>query len=151
MLMQVILNTINELLDRMGYTDANIKAEDNMGRIKVDIKLREAKELIGEKGATLAIFEHISRKIVSRRVMPAPKIDIDINNYRQMREGVLRDFALDIGERVRAGKRALELDPMSSFDRRIVHLALQNFTDVTTESVGEGDSRYIVVKPVKAA
>ncbi len=146
--MQVILNTINELLDRMGYDDANIKAEDNMGRIKVDIKLREGRELIGEKGLTLAMFEHISRRIVSRRMTPAPKVDIDINNYKHMREEVLRDFALDVGGRVRAENRAVELEPMPSFDRRIIHLALAGFTDVTTESVGERGARYIVVKPV---
>ena len=132
----------------MGYIDANVKAEDSMGRIKVDIKLREGRELIGEKGSTLTMFEHVSRRIISRQISPPPKVDIDINNYKQMKEGVLRDFALGVGGRVRAEKRAMELDPMPSFDRRIIHLALANFTDIITESAGEGDGRYIVVKPI---
>jgi spoIIIJ-associated protein len=143
-----VTHIINELLDRMGYNEASIKTEESMGRIKVDVTLPEARELIGEKGTTLIMFEHVLRRIISRRVVPPPKVDIDINNYKKMREGVLRDFALDIGGRVRADKSIVELDPMPSFDRRIIHLTLANFSDITTESMGEGDSRYVVIKPL---
>jgi len=142
-----IVNIINDLLNHLGYPDADIKAEENMGRVRVDIKLPEARELIGEKGATLAMFQHISRRIIAKQVSLPPIIDIDVNNYKQIREGVLRGFAQEIGERVRTGKRPVELDPMPSFDRRIIHLALAGLADITTESMGEGQDRYIVVRP----
>ena len=64
-----------------------------------------------------------------------------------MREDVLRDFARDVGSKVRAERKVMELDPMPSFDRRVVHLTLADFSDLTTESMGEGDRRYIVVRP----
>lgn len=142
-----ITHIINELLEYMGYKDADVQAREVFGRVSVEIKLPEARELIGEKGSALVIFQHISRRIVSRQVSPLLKIDIDINGYKKIREGVLKDFAVGVGERVRSEQKTVELDPMPSFDRRIIHLALGNFTDITTESIGEGDSRYIVVRP----
>lgn len=144
----------------------------------MDITLDDARTLIGEKGATLAMFQHLVRRVWIRQIsrgetkkldtadplMPRDEslgflgtreyseerplvIDVDINNYKRMREDLLKDFAIDIAETVREKKKTIELDPMSSFDRRIIHLALSNFSDVTTESTGEGERRYIVVRP----
>jgi spoIIIJ-associated protein len=135
------------LLDHMGFLDAKIEVREIAGRIKVDVNVSEARELIGERGETLSMLQHIARRIVAKRVFPPPLIDIDINGYKRMREDVLADFARDIGARVRREKKAMELDPMPAFDRRVIHLALASSPDLTTESVGEGGARYIVVRP----
>ena len=136
-----------ELLDWMGFDGAEICEEELGGRVRVDIKVKDARELIGEKGGNLAMFQHVVRRLTAKHIFPPPPLDIDINNYKKMREDVLRDFARDVGNRVRIEKKAIELDPMPAFDRRIIHLALAGFSDITTESTGEGENRYIVIHP----
>lgn len=138
---------LKDLLDRMGFLDAEILEQETGGRVKVDIRVSAARDLIGEKGVILSMFQHIVRRIAAKHIFPPPLIDIDVNNYKRMREDVLSDFARDIGARVRLEKKAVELDPMPAFDRRVIHLALANFSDLTTESIGEGDARYVVVRP----
>jgi len=136
-----------ELLAYMGFQDAEVRESDVEGRIKVSVRVGSARELIGAGGETLTMFQHLVRRIVARHVFPAPFIDIDVNNYKQIREGMLQDFARDIGERVQLEKIVMELKPMPSFDRRVIHTAIAQFPDLTTESRGEGDHRYIVVRP----
>ena len=136
-----------ELLAYMGFKDAEVQERDVEGRVKVSVRVGSARELIGAGGETLAMFQHLVRRIVARHVSPAPMIDIDINNYKQIREGVLQDFAQDVGERVRLERRVVELKPMPSSDRRVIHTALAQFPDLATESRGEGDHRYVVVRP----
>lgn len=138
---------LKELLDRMGFLDAKIEEQEIAGRLRVDIRVLEARDLVGERGETLSMFQHIARRIIAKHIFPPPPIDIDINGYKRIREDVLADFARGIGARVRLEKKAVELDPMPAFDRRAIHLALANFSDLTTESIGEGDARYIVVRP----
>ena len=142
-----ITEITKDLLDLMGFSGAEIQEKESGGRVKVEIKLPDARELIGERGEVLPMFQHIVRRVVARHVDPSPLLDIDINNYKKMREDVLWDFAKGIGAKVQREKKAVELEPMSSFDRRAVHLALAEFSDITTESVGERDRRYIVVRP----
>ena len=168
---------VKELLEFMGLEVSQIRAEVVDARTKIDIVLPEGRLLIGEKGTTLDMFQHIVRRIAAKKLNPRPNladtietvvlsekeqvflntkninkespgaIDIDVNGYKLMREDLLRDFATDIAERVRGNKKSVELDPMPPADRRIVHLALSNITDVTSESMGEGRQRYIVVRP----
>jgi spoIIIJ-associated protein len=136
-----------ELLNRMGFPDAEVHESELQGRVRVSVTVSNARELIGEGGETLALFEHIVRRIVAKHIVPPPLLDVDINGYKRIREDILRDFALSIGKRVRAEKKSVELKPMPSYDRRVIHLALANSSDLTTESMGEGDERYIVVRP----
>lgn len=138
---------IKEIVDRMGLEGALISEEVCGERVRVDLKLLYGRDLIGERGETLTSFQHIARRIVARRIPLAPIIDIDVNGYKKMRENVLRDFALDMRERVRLGGKTIELDPMPPFDRRIIHITLANFSDVATESSGEGRNRCVVVRP----
>lgn len=143
----MIATIIKEFLDYAGFTDAEV-VERNLGdRIKVDIQSQNGRDLIGEKGEALSSLQHVIRRIVVKRLGGAVALDIDINGYKKMRESILSDFAKDMRERVRLCGRAIELDPMPSFDRRIIHLTLANFSDVSTESVGEGRDRFIVVHP----
>lgn len=131
----------------MGFKDAEIQERDVEGRVKISVRVQSARELIGAKGETLTALQHLVRRIVAKHISPIFTLDIDVNNYKQIRESILQDFAKGIGERVRVEKRAVELKPMPSFDRRVVHTALAQFPDLRTESLGEGEQRYIVVRP----
>lgn len=145
--MEKVSETIKELLVRMGFNDTKVVEQDLGSRVKVDIQTDDGRELIGEKGLILSAFQHIVRRIINHNVVTPVVLDIDVNGYKKMREGVLREFAQEIREKVNLRGGAVELDPMPPFDRRVVHLALADFSDVTTESVGEGEERYIIVRP----
>ena len=131
----------------MGFSDAEVQEEEIQGRVKVSISLTQGRDLIGEGGETLGVLQHLIRRIAVRQIFPPPMIDVDVNGYKKMREDVLKEFAVGVGNRVRTGKKSVELKPMPPFDRRVVHLALAEFSDLTTESLGEGEGRYIVVRP----
>lgn len=136
-----------ELLDRMGLTGAEVGESEFEGRVRVSVTIPNARELVGEQGETLALFQHVVRRLAVRRLSPAPVLDVDVNGYKRIREDILRDFALSVGRHVRVEKKSVELKPMPAYDRRIIHLALANSSDLITESMGEGEERYIIVRP----
>ena len=75
---------------------------------------------------------------------------IDIGQYRQRRQDSLEGLAFRMAERVRQSGRPMPLEPMSSYERRIIHMALRGDSTVYTESTGEGESRKIVIFPSKS-
>jgi len=74
-------------------------------------------------------------------------IMIDVQDYRQQRYEDLRTLAMNVASQVKTRKTSFRLEPMSAFERRIIHLTLANDPDVITESTGEGETRKVVVLP----
>jgi len=147
-LLETIKNQTLEFLDAMGYvhvSPAEVKERDS--RVFVSVFIRSPRDLIGERGATLRSFQHLVRLAIVKKLGSSPRIDVDVNNYKKKRAEFLADFARHIGERVRMEKKNVELEPMSAFDRRIVHSTLAEYADIMTESKGEEPGRYIVVGP----
>jgi spoIIIJ-associated protein len=105
--------------------------------------------LIGRRGETLHSLQYLLNLVISRRTSKWPQIVIDVGNYRQRRKESLEGLARRIAERVRQSGIPLPLEPMSGFERRIVHLALRADDTVYTESAGEGENRKIVIYPSK--
>lgn len=106
------------------------------------------KEILLERGAeVLKAFEHLAFKAL--RLEPAyhEKIHIDCGGYRALRFEELKMTARVAAERVQASKQPFRLNPMSSRERRIVHLALKEMAGVRTESVGMGEDRQVVIHP----
>jgi len=106
------------------------------------------KEILLERGAeVLKAFEHLTFRAL--RLEPAfhEKIHIDCGGYRAMRFEELRLTARVAAERVQTSHQPFRLNPMSSRERRIVHLALKEMTGVRTESVGVGEERQVVIHP----
>jgi spoIIIJ-associated protein len=106
------------------------------------------KEILLERGAeVLKAFEHLAFRAL--RLEPAyhEKIHIDCGGYRALRFEELRMTARVAAERVQTSRQPFRLNPMSSRERRIVHLALKGMTGVRTESVGVGEERQVVIHP----
>ena len=106
------------------------------------------KEILLERGAeVLKAFEHLAFKAL--RLEPAfhEKIHIDCGGYRALRFEELRMTARVAAERVQTSKQPFKLNPMSSRERRIVHLALKEMAGVRTESSGMGEERQVVILP----
>ncbi len=101
--------------------------------------------LIGRRGETLAALQLLVSLIVGHRTKHRMRIVIDAENYRERREENLRSLALRVAQQVRNYRRSIALEAMPPHERRIVHIALSDSKDISTESIGEGEARRVVI------
>jgi spoIIIJ-associated protein len=109
------------------------------------------KELLLERGAeVLKALEHLAFRALRLETAYHEKIHVDCGGYRALRFEELRMTARVAAERVQTSKQAFRLNPMSSRERRIVHLALKEMPGIRTESVGVGEERQVVIHPAES-
>jgi spoIIIJ-associated protein len=101
--------------------------------------------LIGRRGETLAALQLLVGLIFGHRTKRRIRIVIDAENYRERREANLRSLALRVAQQVRNYRRSIALEAMPPHERRIVHIALSDSKDISTESIGEGEERRVVI------
>ncbi len=101
--------------------------------------------LIGRRGETLAALQLLVSLVVRHRTRQRMRIIVDAENYRERREENLRSLALRVAQQVRNYRRSIALEAMPPHERRIVHIALSDSKDISTESIGEGDERRVVI------
>ena len=101
--------------------------------------------LIGRRGETLAALQLLVSLIVGHRTKHRMRIIVDAENYRERREENLRSLALRVAQQVRNYRRSIALEAMPPHERRIVHIALADSKDISTESMGEGEARRVVI------
>jgi spoIIIJ-associated protein len=119
--------------------------------IMVQIETEDSGVLIGFHGETLASFQLLLSIIASREMAEWSRIIVNVGDYRQKREEVLRHMGLNAAQKVRFSGESVSLPGLSASDRRVVHLVLSEYNDVVAESEGEGKDRHLVIKPNKAA
>jgi spoIIIJ-associated protein len=121
--------------------------EEGQAEVFADLDGKDKEILIARSGEVLKALEHLALRAL--RLEPAfhEKIHLDCGGYRAIRFEELRMTARVAAERVLASKQPFQLNAMSSRERRIVHLALREQTDLRTESDGEGPRRSVVVYP----
>jgi spoIIIJ-associated protein len=107
--------------------------------------------LIGRRGETLSSLQLLVSLIVSKQTGVREHIIVDAERYRERREHNLRSMAARIADQVRRSGAPVALEAMPPNERRIIHMALAEAGDVTTESSGEGDQRHVVVMPKRLA
>jgi spoIIIJ-associated protein len=138
------------LIQVIGFQDAEITlTEIEPQRLKADIQLTESGLFIGNNGENLYAFEHICRLMAAKFLGPDIGLMVDANNYNAFKEEKLRELARKAERTVMLMGKAVDLQPMPSRDRRIIHTELSESEEVTTESLGERDGRHIVVRPKK--
>ena len=103
--------------------------------------------LIGRRGETLRSLQFLVKVIVGRRLQTRANLMLDVEGYQQRRYETLTTLALKVAQRVATTGRSIPLEPMPPDERRIVHVALAEHAQVTSESTGEGDSRQVVIRP----
>jgi spoIIIJ-associated protein len=103
--------------------------------------------LIGRRGQTLAALQYVVRLIINHQMKVWTPVVIDVEGYKQRRSEALQALAVRMAEQVRVKGMPFTLEPMPAYERRIIHLALTDHPDVTTESTGEGDARKVVILP----
>ncbi|PIR69591.1 MAG: hypothetical protein COU47_02440 [Candidatus Niyogibacteria bacterium CG10_big_fil_rev_8_21_14_0_10_46_36] len=145
---------LHTLIEKMGVT-ASLDAVEYLDGLKFNVKSSDAAILIGENGAHLRAINHVMRRIVDRETGFSPEEQkermqfvVDVNDYNKQKADQLYELARMSAQRVRYFKKELEMKPMSPFERRIIHTALMEYPDIATESRGEGEYRYVVIKPI---
>jgi spoIIIJ-associated protein len=146
--LKLVEGVLREILDNLRIK-ADFKLEEKQGAVFVSIETPTPGILIGYHGRTIAALQRILSLIVYRRLKEWLKIVVDVGGYRQKREEVLKRMALSLAQKVKFSGQEQELPPMSSPERRIIHLALSGDSEITTESRGEGKERRVVIKPKK--
>jgi len=137
-----VLETLLQIMD----ISASV-AQVDTDPITFDISGDDLGILIGRRGQTLAGLQYIARLIVSHKAGEWLPMVVDIEGYKQRRYQALQALAYRMAERVKAKRTQFALEPMPAYERRIIHLALAEHPDVTTHSVGEGETRKVVIVP----
>lgn len=119
--------------------------------IKVKFEGEEMGYMIGKRGRHLDSIQYLLQVIVSRLIDDPDfpfRVFVDVGDYRKQIDERLETMAIQKADDARILGEEMELEPMKPSDRRIVHLTLEKFDDITTESRGEGRDRHIVILPV---
>jgi spoIIIJ-associated protein len=146
------LATLQELLTKMQIT-AQVTVyrapitEGEQTPWVLQIRGRDLGVLIGRRGETLTALQYITRLIASRELQRRINIVVDVEGYKSRREEMLRRLAKRMADQAVQTGRTVVLEPMPPYERRIVHLALRDDPQVSTESIGEGDHRKVTIVP----
>jgi spoIIIJ-associated protein len=103
--------------------------------------------LIGRRGETLASLQHVVNRVFTSRTGQHSKITIDVGGYTKRKHHLLVERARKIADRVRHTGKDFDFEPLKASDRRIIHLAISEVSDVTTYTIGDGLLRKVVVTP----
>ena len=148
---QIIKEVLDEFLNK-ATIEGQIDFVSDLNHPRFVIKTKNAGILIGEDGGHLLALNHLVKKISEKRLKKEGLEQIvfflDVNDYQMKRIENIENEARMSAQRVMFFKKELELDPMSSYDRRIVHAILGEYPDIKTESVGEEPYRRVVIKPI---
>src|ERR1041385_4247278 len=141
--------TLEQLLHFLGFTDATVEEQHLEEGLLLDVKTDDPGRLIGRQGQTLADLQYITNRLLFQQDPNAPKVMVDVSGYRAQAREALVKKAKEAAEKVRRWGDVVELEPMSSFDRRIVHQALKDDPDIETHSVEvEGtDKKAMLLRP----
>lgn len=141
---------VSEVLENiLGFLalSGSFDVEEKQDFIHVSIDTEEAGKLIGAQGETLSSLQLIVNLICSKQVEEYKKVIVDVAAWRQSKEEELAHKARMWANKVVETNEPLELDPMPSWQRRIVHITIQNTAGVESESIGEGPDRHLIIKP----
>jgi len=141
------VGTISEILGRLGIEAGVEEYEGDEGEIILDIVGDDLGILIGRHGRTLDALQILVSAITNRRIEQRYPVVVDISGYRHRRRMKLEEIARRAADRAARQRQAVELRPMTSFERRVVHIALRDDKRVRTESEGVEPRRMVVIHP----
>ena len=125
----------------------NVEFDSAENELTIDVKAEDMGVLIGKRGQTLDSLQYIVSLAINKDCSEYVKVKLDSENYRVRRKETLENLAKNIASKVKRTGKAVSLEPMNSFERRIIHSALQGDPDCETYSEGADPYRKVVVKP----
>lgn len=136
---------LDEFIDKLAESKLSYKISEDKNIILVDIDGEDTGFLIGYRGEVLNSLQNIMSNVASKSNKEKSKVILNIGGYREKREKDLQNLAVKIAGTVIKTKKAISLEPMSAYERKIIHTKLQENSKVSTHSVGEEPYRKIVV------
>jgi spoIIIJ-associated protein len=145
-----VVSRVTEILDALlGLMGVQGKVEVLSAELPLALNVKgdDLGILIGRRGQTLVALEYVTKLIVVQQLKTWVPLTIDVGGYKKHRRDSLQKLALYLAEQVKSRRRAMPMEPMPADERRIIHLALADHPDVTTQSIGEGENRKVVILP----
>lgn len=146
---EFITNTLRTLLGHLQITVTDIvpEVDEKTKSTRFVVSTTDSAILIGERGDRLLALNHLIKRIVEKQQTdPDFAFMVDVNDYQKKRIDGIRTKAHMLAERARYFKSTVEMDPMSSYERMIVHSEFTEVPDITTESLGTGKDRRVALK-----
>jgi len=140
----VIGNLVAPILD-VEVEDVELSIEVSEDRVQVSVKSEDTGLLIGRDGQNLAAVQYLASRMITRAVASQVRVQVDAGDYHVRQDSRLQELALALAEKVKATGKVQTTRPLSAYQRRVIHLALQNDPDVQTRSSGEGALKHVVI------
>ena len=142
-----IVSYLQNIVIAMGYPDATVEfSEDGNRHFTLNIKTEENTRLIiGKRGSTLNSLQFLVNNYAKKFSSHFFRIEVDCDDYRESRKKTLEELALNLAKKSKKIGRPVELEPMTSVERKIIHNALTGIKNVETESRGDEPYRYLVI------
>ena len=137
---------LNGLLDQMDV-DADVDVTVEPDHVYAELSGEDAGLLIGRHGATIEAFQEITRSAVKSATGNWPAVSVDVEGYLDRRREQLSSRAMRLADKVRRSGQPMDMPPMTSSERKIVHQALSRVSGVRTESTGQGPDRHLTIYP----
>ena len=140
--------TLEKLLGLLGFP-ATVEEHRMEEGVLLDVKADDSGRLIGRQGQTLSDLQYITNRLLFQQDPSAPKVMVDVSGYRAQAREALVKKAKEAAEKVRRWGDVVELEPLSAFDRRIIHQALKDDPNIETHSVEvEGtEKKAVLLRP----
>lgn len=137
---------IRTILNGMGIKEVKIEVKEVEDDIHIQLDCGEDfSQVIGRRGETLDAIQYLTRLNISKNTEGYKRVLINVGNYREKREGTLRELARKNAERVKKYGKNVCLDPMNPYERRIVHTTIQDIAGVSSHSIGSDSDRRVVI------
>ena len=137
---------LNSILNALGCENVAIKAAVREGGALISLEGEGLGVIIGHRGETLDALQHLV-SLAANNAGGYFKVTLNIGDYREKREQTLVSLATRVAEQVKRNSRNRALEPMSAYERRIIHTAVQEIEGVSSASIGEGKNRRVVIFP----
>ena len=125
---------LDDILGFLGFVVEIEESQNEAGNLVLQIYTEESRRIIGRDGEILDAIQFLLNRLIQAKDKNAPKVTVDSEHYRSMREDRIVQRVRELAERVRITGRSLQLEPMNSYERRIVHNAFKDDPDIATWS-----------------
>jgi spoIIIJ-associated protein len=142
---EVAQKFLENIFEKMNV-EADMDFDEDENNLHINVTGEDVGILIGRRGETLESLQYLTSLVVNKETSKFKKVALDIENYRKKREDTLVKLATRLADRVVKYKKSITLEPMSSYERRVIHATLQDNVKVNTFSVGDEPYRKIVIK-----
>ncbi len=138
-------DTLEKILQLLGFT-VSVEEHALEDGLLLEVKTEDSGRLIGRQGQTLSDLQYITNRMLFQQDTACPKVMVDVGGYRAQQREALVKKAKEAAEKVRRWGDVVELEPLSAFDRRIIHNAIKDDPDIETHSVEvEGTEKKVIL------